>query len=60
MMDMPIGVTMAFAENLDAYKYFSTLTPAQQQQIIDHAKDLHSRSDLSNYIRNIASNPPLF
>lgn len=60
MMDMPIGLTMAFAENLDSYKYFSTLTPAQQQNIIDHAKALRSRPELDSYIKNLAANPPLF
>lgn len=60
MMDMPIGLTMAFAENLDSYKYFSTLTPAQQQRIIDHAKSLQSRAELASYIQNLAGNPPLF
>ena len=60
MMDMPIGLTMAFAENLDSYKYFSTLTSAQQQSIIDHAKTLHSRSALTSYIKNLTGTPPLF
>jgi hypothetical protein len=60
MMDMPIGLTMAFAENLDSYKYFSTLSPAQQQRIIDHAKTLHNRTELAGYIKNLTGNPPLF
>lgn len=58
MIDMPIGLTMAFAENLDSFKYFSTLPPAQQQGIIDHARTL-SRSDLKGYIRTL-KNTPMF
>jgi hypothetical protein len=52
MMDMPIGVTMAFAENLDSFKYFSSLTPLQQQNIIDRARML-PRQELKGYIQNL-------
>lgn len=58
MMDMPIGLTMAFAENLNSFKYFSTLSPAQQQNIIDYARSL-SRQELKGYIQNL-ENQQLF
>ena len=59
MIDMPIGLTMAFAENLDSFKYFSSLTPMQQQLIIEHARTL-KRHDLKNYIQNLGRYPQLF
>jgi uncharacterized protein YdeI (YjbR/CyaY-like superfamily) len=59
MMDMPIGLTMAFAENLDSFKYFSSLTPMQQQGIIEHARTL-KRQELKNYIQNLGRDPHLF
>lgn len=59
MMDMPIGVTMAFAENLDSFKYFASLTPSQQQRIIDHARAL-SRQELKGYIQNLEKGQQLF
>ena len=59
MMDMPIGLTMAFAENLDSFKYFSALPPMQQQEIIDHARTL-SRPDLKGYLQNLGQDTHLF
>ncbi len=59
MMDMPIGVTMAFAENLNSFKYFSSLTPSQQQNIIDHARTL-SRQELKGYIQDLEKSQQLF
>lgn len=59
MMDMPIGLTMAFAENLDSFKYFSSLTPMQQQRIIEHARTL-KRQDMKSYIQNLGRDPQLF
>ena len=58
MIDMPIGITIAFAENLDSFKYFSSLALVQQRQIIEHARTL-KKQELKSYIRNLGRNSDL-
>jgi len=51
--DLPIGLLMAFAEQLDRFEYFSKLDHEQQQQILNHAKTIQSKQEMHEYVNNL-------
>lgn len=53
MEEMPIGLTMAFAENLKAFEHFSSLDHAQRQQIIEGARQVRSRQEMREYVNKV-------
>ena len=57
--DMPIGLTMAFSEDLEAFRFFSSLTPSQQYQIIERAQGMHARQEFTGLVQSLRD-PPMF
>jgi len=53
--DVPLGLGMAFAQNMDAMKYFSSLSKAQQQQIIDSAHQVSSKKEMRAFVSDLGS-----
>ncbi|MDP4119299.1 MAG: hypothetical protein Q8873_08980 [Bacillota bacterium] len=51
--DVPMGFGMALAQNIDAMEYFSKLSHAQQQAIIDGTHSIQSKSDMQSYVSNM-------
>ncbi|MGC4019495.1 MAG: hypothetical protein QM793_09940 [Muricomes sp.] len=51
--ELPIGFTMALAQHSDALNHFSKLSEAEQQKIIEEAKQKHSRESMRNYVENM-------
>ena len=50
---MPMGLGMAFAENMEAMSRFSAMTNAEQQVIITRARTIHSKADMQALVRSL-------
>lgn len=53
--DMPIGFMMALSENLEAMKKFSMLSEEKKHDIVEGARNVRSRSEMSNYVNRISA-----
>lgn len=51
--ELPIGFTMALAQHSDALNHFSHLSKAEQEKVINGAKEKHSREEMRNYVENM-------
>ncbi len=51
--DMPIGLGMAFAENVDAMRHFSAMPDSEQKAVVDGARDVKSRDEMRAYVRSL-------
>lgn len=52
--NMPLGFSMALAQNSAAMTNFSGMAPDIQQQTMDTAKNIHSKSEMQDYVQQIA------
>ncbi|MBQ9980090.1 MAG: hypothetical protein IJP23_03435 [Oscillospiraceae bacterium] len=52
--DIPMGLGMALAENMTAMEYFAGLTDDKRRQIIEHTRDIKSKSEMRRYVRDIS------
>lgn len=50
---IPMGLGMALAQNLRAMNYFTHLSNAEQQQIIDHTHSIESKSEMRQYVDSL-------
>jgi hypothetical protein len=47
--DIPLGLSMAMAQNPLAYDYFAQLSPQQRQDIIDASRNVRSREEMKQF-----------
>lgn len=59
MEDIPIGFSMALAENLDAMQAFSKLSREEQQRVIAEARNIRSRRSMGEYVLSLTNNNTL-
>lgn len=52
--EIPMGLGMALAQNLDAMNRFSSLEHEQQQEIINHTHDIQSKNEMKQFVSTIA------
>lgn len=52
--DIPMGLGMALAQNKLAMEAFSTMTPVQQQAVIDHTHSIQSKKEMKAYVASFA------
>lgn len=52
--NMPMGLGMALAQNLEAMNHFASLDSERQQEIINHTHDIRSKQEMQMYVSNIA------
>lgn len=57
---LPLGFGMALAQNTEALYHFAALSKIQQQQVIEHTKTVNSKSEMQQYVKQIAENPSAF
>ena len=50
---MPLGLGMALAQNTDAMKYFSDLTPGEQAKIISHVRTINSKNEMHQFVQSL-------
>lgn len=53
--DLPIGFTMELAQHADILIRFSHLSKAEQNDIINGAKNVTSREGMREYVENMLS-----
>ena len=44
---------MALAQHSDALNHFSHLSDTEQKQVIDEARQKHTREEMRNYVENM-------
>lgn len=54
--DIPIGLGMALAQDIDAMKYFSSMSTEQQKEIINQAKNIRSKQEMHQFVEQLSSN----
>jgi uncharacterized protein YdeI (YjbR/CyaY-like superfamily) len=52
--DVPLGLGMAFAQNLNAMKYFTSLTEEGRREIINKAHYIKSREEMTEFVDVLA------
>jgi len=48
--EIPLGLGMALAQNLDAMNYFSSLSGDMKKKIIDHTHAIKSKKEMQAYV----------
>ena len=48
--DVPMGLGMALMQNKPAMDYFSSLSDAAKQQIIEHTHSISSKEEMQAYV----------
>lgn len=52
--EMPMGLGMALAMNTDAMKRFSAMNGEEQRAVIEHTREINSKSEMREYVRRLA------
>lgn len=52
--EMPLGLGMALAQNLDAMNLFASMTKEQQQRIIEHTHTINSKQEMNAFVQSIS------
>ena len=53
--DVPMGFSMALAQNLKAMEYFSSLPDVQKQAIINATHGISSKAEMKSYVDQLAN-----
>lgn len=51
--EFPIGFTMSLAQHTDVLAQFASLSPDEQQRIVDGSRQMKSRREMQNYVENM-------
>lgn len=51
--EFPIGFTMSLAQHTDVLTQFASLSPEEQQRIVDGSRQMKSRREMQNYVENM-------
>ena len=51
--EVPMGLGMALAQNVEAMQVFSAMSPAQQQAIIDRTHSVNSKKEMQALVSQI-------
>ncbi len=54
--EMPVGFSMALAQNPDAMQKFAMLSEGKKKQIIDGTHSVKSKQEMHEYVNKIISN----
>lgn len=50
--EIPIGLGMALAENVEAMEYFSSLSKEEKNRIIEHTHQIRSKREMHEYVNS--------
>jgi hypothetical protein len=50
---IPLGFGMALAQNDAAMNYFSSLDEQGKRQVVDNCHNVHSKSEMRQYVSNL-------
>lgn len=48
--EIPMGLNMAMAKNLDAMTYFTNLSKDKQRQIVDYTHNIKSKKEMRAFV----------
>lgn len=51
--ELPIGFTMELAQHSDVLTRFASLSKAEQEDIVNGARQVKSRDEMRNYVENM-------
>lgn len=51
--ELPIGFTMELAEHSDILNRFAKLSKAEQNELVNGAKQVNSRDEMRNYVETM-------
>ena len=51
--ELPIGFTMELAQHSDFLNQFAKLPEAEQNNIVNGARDISSKNEMRNYVENM-------
>ncbi len=51
--ELPIGFTMELAQHSDILNQFAKLPEAEQNNIVNGARDISSKNEMLNYVENM-------
>ena len=51
--DMPLGLGMALAQNLEAMNYFASLPKEEQKSVIEHTHSISSKREMREYVSSL-------
>lgn len=54
--ELPLGLGMALAQNIDAMSYFASQTADRQREIIDATHGISSKSEMRRYVDSLGGN----
>lgn len=52
--EIPIGLGMALAQNLDAMSYFSSLPESRKQEIINRTHQIGSKEEMRQFVSHMS------
>ncbi len=58
--NLPLGLGMALAQNVQAMEKFSALSQQEQQQVIAHVSDIRSRREMHSFVQQLAEGKTAF
>jgi uncharacterized protein YdeI (YjbR/CyaY-like superfamily) len=57
MDELPLGFAMSLAQNPAAMKHFSTMTPDQQEDVLQQTHQIRSKQEMQNFVAQLADKP---
>lgn len=58
-LELPLGLSMAMAQNQTAMDSFSKLSAEQKKNIINQTRSVHSKREMQQFVNNIADGTAL-
>lgn len=53
-LDIPLGLSMAMAQNPQAYDYFARLSVSQKKDLISSAHSAHSKDEMNTLVNALS------
>lgn len=53
--DLPMGLSMALAQDMNSMAYFSSLSPDAQRAVIDQTHTIHSHGEMQSFVRALTN-----
>lgn len=51
--EIPMGLSMALSQNLKALQHFASLSPSEQQHVINHTHTIRSKAEMQAYVDSL-------
>ena len=52
--EVPMGLGMGLARDLEAMQYFASLSPAERQAVIDRTHAIQSKQEMQSFVHSLA------